>query len=93
MWSLSACNLTDGKGDCDLYEIKGYGTTSPVSVNIGAVNTSLWESSPMISSNGRTLVFARESKAVYNTSPENGTDIFISRIDEHGEWSSAVEIG
>ncbi|MGE3802151.1 MAG: TolB family protein [Candidatus Kapaibacterium sp.] len=95
-----ACHLADGKGSCDLYEIEGYGTAEAASVNIERVNSVSWESSPMLSYNGKTLLFASNAGSIPNLrgieaylEERDDADIMVSQIDENGAWGLPSRIG
>jgi outer membrane protein OmpA-like peptidoglycan-associated protein len=82
----TACNRGDGMGSCDLYISKREGGKWSAPENMGApVNTAHWESQPSIAPDGKTLYFAREY--------EGRADIFVTILDEHGQWETPVNLG
>ena len=76
------CFQSDGFGHCDIYVSELHGDTWSDPQNLGpAVNTRLWEAHPSISSDGRTLYFAREDST-------GNYDIWQSTLTDTG-WSKA----
>ena len=79
------CFQPDGFGHCDIYVSDLHGTEWGEPQNLGpAVNTASWEAHPSISSDGRTLFFAREDSI-------GGFDIWESTLTDTG-WSEAVRL-
>jgi outer membrane protein OmpA-like peptidoglycan-associated protein len=79
-----------GKGKMDIWKTtkddNGY-WTSPV--NLGdSINTEMSEMSPFIHSDGRTLYFTSTGHPGMG-----GMDIFYSKMDDNGKWSSPKNIG
>ncbi|MCB0712982.1 MAG: PD40 domain-containing protein [Ignavibacteriae bacterium] len=94
-----ACNLTDGKGSCDLYEIEGYGTATATSVNIDATNSVSWESSPVLSYDGNTLYFTSNAGSIPNSggleahlAERDDSDIMVSKASEKGTWGIPIRL-
>ena len=89
---FTACNKSDGKGSCDLYlsQLKGdFSWSKPV--NLGSpVNTSLFESQPSFSSDGKTLFFSRRVKTL---SRKDHTDIFYAVLQNDMTWSEPKSLG
>jgi OmpA-OmpF porin, OOP family len=57
--------------------------------NLGPnINTGDFESSPFIHSNGRTLFFASKGRVGMG-----GADLYVSEMDENGNWSEARNLG
>ncbi|MDP2387981.1 MAG: hypothetical protein Q8M29_16525 [Bacteroidota bacterium] len=54
----------------------------------GDVNSSAWEGSCSLTSDGKTLYFTSERKGGYG-----GKDIYTSRIQEDGSWGTAINMG
>jgi outer membrane protein OmpA-like peptidoglycan-associated protein/tetratricopeptide (TPR) repeat protein len=79
-----------GKGSCDLFYTKKLGSqwTNPVNIP-GNVNSFVWESQPSLSADGRTLYFIR--RVSQRNQPMN-SDIFVSRLDENGNWGTAQRL-
>jgi outer membrane protein OmpA-like peptidoglycan-associated protein len=73
----------EGKGSCDLFE----SVFNPISgswslgENLGAPNSSSWESQPTLSADGNFLVFARA-----RFSRGRGSDLFGALRGEDGKW-------
>ena len=79
-----------GKGSCDLFITKKLGSrwTNPVNLP-GNVNSFSWESQPSLSADGKTLYFIRR---VSKRGEPNDSDIFVSRLLENGQWSTAERL-
>jgi outer membrane protein OmpA-like peptidoglycan-associated protein len=74
-----------GKGSCDLFYTKKIGSRWLNPVNIpGYINTSLWETQPSLSADGKTLYFIREVK---NKGASDNADIYKSTLLDDGSWS------
>ena len=74
-----------GKGSCDLFYTKKIGSRWLNPVNIpGYINTTLWETQPSLSADGKTLYFIREVK---NRGASDNADIFKSTLLDDGSWS------
>jgi outer membrane protein OmpA-like peptidoglycan-associated protein len=73
-----------GRGSCDLFITKKIGSrwTNPVNLP-GNVNSFFWESQPSLSADGKTLYFIRK---VNKPGEQPNSDIFISQLDENGQW-------
>lgn len=79
----------EGVGSCDLFESR-YDTKSEswsLGNNIGAPNTTSWESQPTLSSDGNFLVFARALHV-----RGKGSDLFGAVRGEDGIWSKAFPL-
>ncbi len=97
-----ACTLSsDGKtliftsnrpgslGDCDLFISHRQGNEWSKPQSLGAaVNSSRWDSEPTLSSDGRTLYFSSDRKGGLGQE-----DIWMSKQNDKGEWSKAVNLG
>ena len=79
-----------GKGSCDMFFTKKLGArwTDPVNLP-GNVNTPTWESQPSLSADGKTLYFVR--RVSKRGEPVN-SDIFVSRLLDNGQWSTAMPL-
>ena len=80
-----------GLGSCDIFYTQKVGGRWIKPVNLGSkINSSMWESQPSFSSDGKTLYFVR---GVPN---RNGTikniDIFYSVVGDDGKFSQAVRL-
>jgi outer membrane protein OmpA-like peptidoglycan-associated protein len=85
----SACNRPDGYGSCDLYVSKREGNRWGNPQNLGPrVNTSYWETQPSFASDGQTLYFVSNRPG-----GKGSSDIWLSRLDEKGEWSEPTNLG
>lgn len=76
-------------GSCDLYVTRKLGDEWSEPKNLGPnVNSPAWESQPSLSADGRTLYFVSDRR--------NGLgqrDIWVSTLDEKGNWTKAVNPG
>lgn len=86
---FAACNRPDGKGSCDIYAsfLREDGSYSKPRNLGGNINTIDWESQPSISSDGRTLYFARGKG-----STSRNIDIYTSTLSAEGYWSVAKRL-
>jgi outer membrane protein OmpA-like peptidoglycan-associated protein len=76
----------EGWGSCDLFYTKKLGTRWLDPINLpGKVNTSLWESQPSLSADGKMLYFVRR---VSKPGESPNSDIFVSYLQEDGTWSA-----
>lgn len=77
----------EGWGSCDLFYTKRIGNrwTDPINLP-GKVNTFNWESQPSLSADGKTLYFVRR---VSKPGEIPNSDIFVSHLQEDGNWSVA----
>jgi OOP family OmpA-OmpF porin len=87
---FTSCERPDSQGDCDLYiSVKKGGQWSKPK-NMGPiVNSNSWDSQPSLSADGRTLYFSSLRKA----SSLGQEDIYVTRLQENGTWSGAVNVG
>jgi outer membrane protein OmpA-like peptidoglycan-associated protein len=86
---FAACNRPGGVGNCDLY-FSAYsdGKWSEPS-NLGSpVNTKHWESTPSISSDGRSLFFSSSRPGGFG-----GKDIWMTRLNDKNQWTEPVNLG
>ena len=85
---FTACNRPDGKGGCDIYfseKINDFWTRPR---NLGApINSYAKETQPSITADGRTLYFVSD-----RSGGKGGQDIWMSTLDNKGNWSSPVNI-
>ncbi|MDR2038308.1 MAG: OmpA family protein [Bacteroidales bacterium] len=85
---FTACNRKEGKGSCDIYYSEKRNNLWTRPQNLGPpVNTSAKETQPSISADGRTLYFASNRKG-----GKGGQDIWMSKLNEGGEWSIPVNL-
>lgn len=86
---LTSCAGRDGIGSCDLYESRKVGDDWSAPKNLGRnVNSPAWESQPSLSADGRTLYFVSDRRTGLGQ-----RDIWVSTLDENGEWTRAVNAG
>lgn len=86
---LTTCTGRDGIGSCDLYESIKVGNDWSEPRNLGRnVNSSAWESQPSLSADGRTLYFVSDRRSGLGL-----RDIWVSTLDENGNWTRAVNAG
>lgn len=79
----------NGPTDCDIFEVLDFGSDEPKMIGLDNVNTRLWESSPALSSDGKTLYFA----GLIHKSPELvDIDICVSWQGENGAWSAPLVV-
>lgn len=88
---FTICNADGGKGSCDIYLSQfrdDLSWTKPM--NLGApINTSLFESQPSFSSDGKTLYFSRKVK----TGNKDNIDIYFSVLQKDMTWSEPKSVG
>ncbi len=83
---FTACSGRKGYGSCDLYISERVGNDWSEPKNLGAnINSLSWESQPSLSADGKMLYFVSERK--------KGNDIYVSRLDDEGNWSVAENLG
>ena len=86
---FTVCGRHDGLGSCDIYIAENTGTQWSFPVNPGPpVNSMYWESTPSISSDGRTLYFSSNRPGGYGK-----MDIWKSILKQNGKWSEPVNLG
>lgn len=88
---FTGCNRPDGAGDCDLYEARLYGETWQDVRNLGAVNSSYWDSQPSISGSGDTLYFLSNRPGAMGGADD--ADIYMTVRGVGGEWQDPVNVG
>lgn len=86
---FTACYREDSKGGCDIYvsKLTSEGWSTPQNLGL-AINTSHWETQPSISFDGKTLYFVSNRPGGFG-----GSDIWMSRKNELGEWSKPENMG
>lgn len=55
------------------------------------INISGWQADAMITSDGKALLFAAKKGGYYETIPS--VNIFVSLLDENGEWGEPIDLG
>jgi len=78
-----------GAGSCDLFEADWNDRSAAFDLghNLGAPNTSAWESQPSLSADGTTLLFVRATRATRERPAQQ--DIYEAHRLPDGTWSSA----
>jgi hypothetical protein len=86
---FTGCYWPIGLGGCDLYvsQILGEKWLEPKNLG-GSINTSNWESQPIISSDGKKLYFASKRKG-----GKGGSDIWMSIKLKNNSWSPPINLG
>ena len=86
---FTSCSGRDGIGSCDLYESRKVGDEWTTPKNLGRnVNSYEWESQPSLSADGRTLYFVSDRRSGLGR-----RDIWVSTLDDAGNWTKAVNAG
>jgi len=84
-----ASNRPDGKGKFDIWKSSFVSNKWSEPVNLGdSINTTEDELAPFIHYDGQTIYFSSEGHLGMG-----GSDLFISRIKDDGNWSSAKNLG
>ncbi len=91
---FTGCRRSDGYGSCDLYiSVKKDGKWQ-APINLGSkVNSNMWDSRPVITSNGKTLYFSSNRKGGYGKA-----DIYMCQKqgetdDGLPKWSEPINLG
>jgi OOP family OmpA-OmpF porin len=83
------CGKPDGLGSCDIYISNKINGIWSKPVNLGpAINSTVWDSHPSLSADGRTLYFISARKGGFGQE-----DIYISHLDDQGVWQQAINAG
>lgn len=86
---FTGCYWPSGQGGCDLYFSQRVGTNWLKPQNIGnSINTTTWESQPIISSDSKKLFFASK-----RTGGKGGADIWMSVKLKDNTWSPPINLG
>jgi len=86
---FTGCYWPNSYGSCDLYYSNSLGTKWLEPSNIGdVINTSTWESQPVISSDSKKLFFASK-----RAGGKGGSDIWMSIRLKNNEWSPPINLG
>jgi len=86
---FTACNRSDGLGRCDLYWSKKQGDKWSEPMNLGKpVNTSVRETQPSITPDGRTLYFSSDRPG-----GKGQHDIWVSHRVDEDQWSPPENLG
>ena len=86
---FTACDRPAVKGTCDIWtaDLNGH-KISQLEQLTGLSNSEYWESQASISCDGDVLYFASNRPGGHG-----GTDIWMSTLDEEGNWSEAKNLG
>lgn len=86
---FAGCGWSNGLGSCDIYMSKKKGEEWQEPVNLGrGINTSGWESQPVVTPDEKYLFFASRRKG-----GKGGSDIWMSVKLKNGKWSAPVNLG
>jgi outer membrane protein OmpA-like peptidoglycan-associated protein/tetratricopeptide (TPR) repeat protein len=86
---FTGCSWPDSYGSCDLYHCIKYGQDWQNAGNLGTtINSTSWDSQPILSSDGKTLYFASKRSGGYG-----GSDIWESEKQENGMWGKPKNLG
>ncbi len=86
---FTGCYWPSGKGGCDLYFSERLGNVWLTPHSIGNdINTSTWESQPIISSDSKRLYFASK-----RSGGKGGSDIWMSIKLKNDTWSPPINLG
>jgi len=86
---FTSCDRRDGMGSCDIYYSFRSGDKYGRSANLGIpINTRYWDAQPSLSENGTLLFFSSDRPG-----GKGGRDIWFSRLNDEGNWSSPVNPG
>ncbi|MBW8051245.1 MAG: OmpA family protein [Cytophagales bacterium] len=91
----AAINLPDGlKDEFILHAFQGAEKVSYKPEKLGnSINTTYLEDYPVISSDGKTLFFARANSPENIGGVKDSNDIYYSTVKNDGAWTNAVNIG
>ncbi|MCK9449139.1 MAG: OmpA family protein [Bacteroidales bacterium] len=86
---FTGCGWADGLGSCDIYISKMKEGRWTLPENIGKpVNSNAWESQPVLTDYGTSLLFVSNRPEGYG-----GSDIYMSIALEDGTWSKPINLG
>ncbi len=86
---FTGCYWPLGQGSCDLYVSHSVGDEWMRPKNLGrSINTSKWESQPIISSDSKKLFFASK-----RAGGKGGSDIWMSIKLKNNSWSPPINLG
>ncbi len=86
---FTGCYWPDSFGGCDIYSADKEGTHWLEPNNMGSsINTTTWESQPIISSDGKRMYFASKRPG-----GKGGSDIWMSIKLKNNSWSPPVNMG
>lgn len=86
---FTGCYRPDSYGGCDLYISYKTNEGWSAAKNLGnRINSDQWESQPCLSPDKRELYFASRRPGGLG-----GSDIYVSRLQENGQWSDPENLG
>ncbi len=86
---FTACDWRDSYGGCDLYITFNSGGKWGDPKNMGpAINTEYWESSPALSTDGRSLYFSSKRPG-----GKGGSDLWMVQLNDKNKWGEAANLG
>ena len=87
MMVFTGCYRDDGFGRCDLYYSEKKGNRWTLPINMGdQINTGEWESNACLSSDGKTVYFARRKG-------RGESDIYTAERLKDGRWGNVKNLG
>lgn len=87
---FTSCHRPDSRGDCDLYYSRRENGDWSAPVNLGAnVNSTMWDSQPTLSADGRTLYFSSDRKS----GSVGLEDIYVTTLGDNNLWTPAKNLG
>lgn len=85
-----AAERPSGKGLWDIYRVRYVAGRYRDPENLGeSINTEFYDGSPYISPDEKYLIFASLSRL----DGQGGSDLYISFVDENGDWTKAANMG
>lgn len=87
---FTACNRTDGLGDCDLYIARLVDGEWVDVENLTAVNSIGWDSQPTLSGSGDTLIFTSGRSGALGGSGDS--DLWMSIRVDGGEFAEPTQL-
>ena len=86
---FTACEWKDSYGGCDLYISFNSGSKWSDPVNMGsAINSEYWDSSPAMSTDGRSLYFSSKRPGGHG-----GADLWMVQLNNQNKWSEPINLG
>jgi len=86
---FTACGREDAIGGCDLYLSLRKGLRWSEAINMGsAINSEYWDSTPSLSTDGKTLYFSSKRPGGYG-----GSDIWVVKLNKDNKWDEPKNLG
>jgi len=86
---FTGCYWPNGFGSCDIYKSGSVGGKWLSPKNMGStINTSTWDSQPIISSDNKRLYFSSK-----RAGGKGGSDIWMAIKLQNGQWSPPINMG